>query len=489
MRRSSKCGKRRILDSPNSICIVIFEVVYNWSLGSWVYKFVPISQYEVERRTDLLVAFDHVYSFDWSGNPVHVLLHTSESLRPINPFDDTPMPCPSHIFSNMVRVLPVFHRQSQIPLLPLEVMYSIVKFALGGKNTGWRRRLLVYGLVCKSWARALDLALGGFEDAVEYDYPGVISVARAVEARPERAAAIKTFDPSLFEFNIQPSGPSATEKWEAILTILSHAKSAQVVRLTYINPVYRERFLQLLQSLREVRKCIMEFPKSTNKFFRGSSFDLKDVLTGISEWEHLEILELSNFKIHHDLSSPQLKFNLKRLKFQSGTLDVTHLMLFAVTPRLRLEELHLKDVKELPNRDFFAFLAAVAPTLSHLIVLGCIFSRESGEEHAIDAAIPILVVLKTLSTDGYCATELALTRKTKKPSICDVDYRIFLGPASPGVTFAGAAQAMDVTAWSSVSLLWPDKTGWQQTLVDQARRRAEARQIKFDCRVARNVAL
>ncbi|KAG6853885.1 hypothetical protein C0991_000350 [Blastosporella zonata] len=492
-RRSSAIRRGRVLiaESPQSVCTVVFEIIDTGNSRYYIYELVPRSLSMLEQHRDLRTAFDHVYPCGPGDCPVHIILNTSHSFRPIPilsmlNYDPAQTANRSRIYAHTVRVIPVSRRNPPLLELPSEVIRHIVKLALADKSTGWRKKLLTYGLVCTSWEHVLDLALGGFEDVIEYDYPGVIPVARVLDARPERAAAIRTFDPSAFDYNIPQTGSIGNEKWEAILTILFYATSVKTVRLTNVNPPFVPRFLALLKELRQVRVCVMKFPSPKNKIFRGTNLTMTDVQTAIAEWEHLETLELANLyreDVHTLHPPPQLKFNVRKLALQFAALRGPQLMPFATTPAPRLTELNLLDVQELLNRDLLAFLDALAQTLSHLIVLRCNFVRAEDEEHAIDAVMPIMTSLVHLSTDGYCASILALSRKTNAPMDA-INCHISLRPANPGVTLADAAEVIAaVTGWSTVSLFWTQ--GWDETLVASIKREAKQRGVTLNCGVLR----
>ncbi|KAG6908955.1 hypothetical protein DXG01_002561 [Tephrocybe rancida] len=479
-------------NSPQSVCTVIFELTDTGNSRYNIYELIPSSLSKLEQRRDLRAAFDHVYPCGPAHPPVHVLLNTSHSFRPIaalamNSYD--PTNDRSCICSHSVRVVPMSRRSSSIPVLHPEVLRRIVKLALADKWKGWRRKLLSYGLVCKSWMHVLDLALGGFEEIVEYDHPGVIPVARLLDTRPERAAAIRIFDPSIFEYNIQPTGLRGDEKWEAILRILYHATLVETVRLTYVNPAFAQRLSPLLERLRHVRVCLMNFPNPSNKFFRGSQLSMPEVQAAIAGWDHLETLELSNLR-EEKLKTParQLRLNLRKLTIQSSVLWGFQLLSFLTTPAPRLRELHLNYVRDLSNQDLLAFLTAVAPTLSNLIVSRCtLVTQDVGEEYAIDAAIPIMTSLERLSTDGYCATALSISRAIRTPAMGLITRHISMRPAD-GVSLASVAKAIEVTGWSSVTLNWTTSEGWDEVLAQSARRTAQMRGIAFDCRVTRVIS-
>ncbi|KAG6856218.1 hypothetical protein H0H87_006369 [Tephrocybe sp. NHM501043] len=195
----------------------------------------------------------------------------------------------SPIHSRSVRVIPVFRKGSPLPGLPRDVLRYIIKLALN-KSFGWRRKLLPYGLVCKSWEHVLNLAFGGFEEIRnDYDYPIIIHVARLLNMRPERAAAIHVFKPQIFEFDFEPFGV-LSEKWEAILSILAHGTSVKTLHLPFIHPLSVQRYLAVLKDLRQVRTCIMKFPGAAH--VEDSNLTMRDVLTAIAGWKQLETLDL-----------------------------------------------------------------------------------------------------------------------------------------------------------------------------------------------------
>jgi len=116
----------------------------------------------------------------------------------------------------------------------------------------------------------------------------------------------------------------------------------------------------------------------------------------------------------------------------------------------------MKEVCGLRNQDFRVFLTAVAHSISKIIVLQCIFSRDVDEEFALDAAMPNLSSLETLSADGRSVSALAISRRPLINSTASRDLHgsISIEPAGSELALHEVAEAMKVTTWKAIRVIW-----------------------------------
>ncbi|KAG5634867.1 hypothetical protein H0H81_000467 [Sphagnurus paluster] len=208
----------------------------------------------------------------------------------------------------------------------------------------------------------------------------------------------------------------------------------------------------------------------------------------ISGWENLEALEMSNWR-EPDLAEsqdiPPLSGKIQSLLLQRGQLTGPHLMRFVAGERSRLRELHLFDIKKLSNGELLACLKAVAPTLSRVSIMHCTISTEN--ELAIDAAMPELVALRSLSIDDSCIGIPSIERKRSTVPGKQVDGSVqimeIFGKLS--ISPEGLASAMHITGWAKISLE-PLGPAWTPAIVENIQKIASERGIVFSCATISN---
>ncbi|KAF5383627.1 hypothetical protein D9615_003558 [Tricholomella constricta] len=415
---------------------------------------------------------------DRPENPHIRISRATENLHAHNPTDDR-----SGLHVHSVRVIPVSRLPRKLPELPPPLISYIIKLALGEKLNGWRAALLSFGLVCRSWACVLDLALGGFDEIPDGEKPGVIPVARTVKARPERAACIRTFSPWTYETPIS-SQEESLPKWHAILTILTHATAVEHLIFASVHPSIVQDFIPLLRRLRKVRVLKMNFPGPKNKFNRGHTFTMSDIQSMISEWEQLEALELNYWRDDIPEVSLMPSWNprkIKELTLVGGKLNGPQLMLFTWRSVPCLRELHLRDVRGLSNSDLLVFLKAVAPTLSGLFITNSSTRATADEEPAIDTVMPEMFSLERLTVAGICSAR-TIARKPVHSSVqggYGSHGSLYIQPEAPETTLEDVGRAMEVTTWRSVLVLMVKTPDWDEALELRIRNTAKKRGIGF----------
>ncbi|KAF8074935.1 hypothetical protein FPV67DRAFT_1665695 [Lyophyllum atratum] len=491
---AAQSSKRLLTGAARPVCTFVFELIDRSDERYNRCTLVPHSKFEAEQLREVRIAYDFAYPCNSTHRSIVITLNTSQ------PFHRTPLSAygmidlntllaPIHAHS--VRIVPFPRRQQQFPSLPSWLLCSIVKLALGGKPKGWRKALLSFGLVCKSWALVLDLAVAGFDEIDDEDKPGVVAVARALELRPERAAAIRIFSPWVHEGFIDPSGEASLDKWHAVLTILTHATSVETVDFSSIHASIARDLVRLLQKLRKVRVCKFKFRNGTTRFSRGHALSMDEVQTCIADWEQLESLGLMSWRDTRqtpDAPPPsRLACKIRNLTLEGAKITGPQLMLFASGPTAYLKELRLTNVKDVPNCDFLSFLNAVAPTLSRLVVLESTIHRITDEEErAIDAAMPAMGALEHLYTNGDCVSALAIARKAPaRPRVGNtaVHGSIIIRTASLGMSFEDVTKAVKMTMWETVSVTWAGAPDWDKAQAESTKRAASERGVTFECRV------
>ncbi|GLB41847.1 hypothetical protein LshimejAT787_1004470 [Lyophyllum shimeji] len=502
MRRSeaARCSKGVSMD-PRPVCTLIFELVDASDDRYRYHTLVPRSPSEANNLHHARVAFDLAYPYNSSHLFILLAIKSFHSFHRIPEvagfLGATADARRSHsgIDVHSMRVLPVTRRQQgKYAALPPGVLCHVVKLVLGGKPKGWRTALLSFGLVCKSWVHVLDLALGGFDEVEDEDRPGVLALARVLRLRPERGAAIRVFNPWTYEHYIDPSGEASIGKWQAILDIMRCAASVESVKFSSIHSSIVADFIRLLKELRSVRSCTMNYRSGMKRtpMARGHVFSMHGVQTFIADWEHLETLELLNWRdADPDPEAPvslHLACNLRVLRLEGGKLTGPQLTRFAPHPTSHLKDLSLVKVQNLPNHDLLSFLNNVTSTLSRLVVLGCTFDRATAdEEHAIDAAMPAMIALEHLFTDSSCVSAHAIARKPASEPHSNHAARtlIHIGAANLGMKFEDVAKAVEVTGWKAVDVFWEGAPDWEEAQLERTKQVARERGVAFECHMRR----
>ncbi|KAG6817225.1 hypothetical protein H0H87_011282 [Tephrocybe sp. NHM501043] len=187
----------------------------------------------------------------------------------------------------------------------------------------------------------------------------------------------------------------------------------------------------------------------------------------------------------------ELTARLEYLGLDTGRISRPQLLFFAGSPSLpsSLQAVAFRRLQGLTNADVLAFLAHISPTIEHLSIRNCEFSRSEDEEHAIDAIMPRMTVLRVLDVSGDLISDLAVSRKTF-PNSTSAPSGLKFGNNQPRACFddpdisrfTKLSEALAVTGWVSVTLRFKPRAVLDPKLIDAATRTAIARGIKFDAK-------
>ncbi|KAF8071527.1 hypothetical protein FPV67DRAFT_879000 [Lyophyllum atratum] len=425
---------------------------------------VPCSRLPLD-QLPLRVIYERVHRVS-PGNPSLLVFLDSNVCFESLPQELCDSHFPAAIRAHSIRVLPTSGRQgSFFPLHPA-IIRHVVDFAIGGRPFGWRRALLAYGLVSKSWAHVLDLFFERFSGSNEFQKVDVCDVARALERRPERGALMHTLD--FTDYNLGPPedlktvGPfyNGLEGWHAFLKILQYATSVRRLCLLAIPEMFSNSFVRGLSDLRKVQRC-----------FSGSciSLTMADIQTFIAEWEDLTSLSVTYWAGQGDTepSSRRLTCNVEELNLFRGDMNGRQFLRFLSVPRPRLKRLQLQYVQGISNEEFRSFLFLAAPTLSQISVSECPMPCSSpNEEFALDAVIHMMDAITFISAPGTHVSARILSRKISRtpPSSGAIRATIYINCAGADTTIGQVAEAMKVTGWEMIWITWPERSMWDEVL-------------------------
>lgn len=173
--------------------------------------------------------------------------------------------------------------------------------------------------------------------------------------------------------------------------------------------------------------------------------------------------------------------NIQDLGLHNGALDGFQLLRFVSSPHPCLQTVDFDNIRGVSNRDLLNFLSEIASTLTSLSIRGSgIPPSSDDEEYAIDAVMPKLVSLESVTVVGDYLSALAIARKPsrRRHSVHYAQHSISISRA-PGMSMAGVAKAMEVCCWEIVFITWsyvPD-----EVMREKAVNTARARGITFNC--------
>ncbi|KAF8071528.1 hypothetical protein FPV67DRAFT_1481595 [Lyophyllum atratum] len=281
-----------VFDLP--IFTVVFELIDTGEMHFMhdlqLASLVPYSHLTLN-QSPLRVAYDRVHRVS-PGNPSLLVFLDSNICFERLPEELCDSHLPSAIPVHSIRVLPIFGRQrSFFPLHPAIIRHA-VDLAIGNGPRGWRRALLAYGLVSKSWAHVLDLFFERFDGSIEFPKVDVLDVARALDRRPERGALIRTLNFANYRGRSlgdqKTVGPfySGLDGWHAFLKILQFATSARSIYLpTSVPKIFTSPLVRGLSDLRDIRSC----------FLLLSALTMADIQSFIARCEDLATLTVTHW--------------------------------------------------------------------------------------------------------------------------------------------------------------------------------------------------
>lgn len=412
------------------------------------------------------------------------------------------------LVEHSIRIMPISVPRSLFRPLPCRVLRHIVQYAFERKKQGWRKDLLAIGLVCKGWSHVLGLFFQGLPSAVFTEHysdpPNAIAVSRSLEMRPDRAELIQHFNPRAF-ISSNAEDEEVWKRSEALVAILQQATSLKEVHLCDIHTSHVSAARDALSQLHEMKKFYAD--RSMLLYRNVGGFTMLDLQRAISNSKDLrifraaswhrgddtelvsssQILSLSYLPVRrsislHAVQLPPLTRKLESLELFQGNINGPQFLHFA-TPRLRT--LRLYAVTGLVNSDLLSFLSQVAPILETLIIESTTILRNSkDEEYAIDAAMPLMTNLVSLTISGDLGSVLVLTRKPATPQgSLRRAVLIFLGVSANVLGMDSIIMAAGVTLWDVARLSSDVESGnaWNEYSRMRASEIARKRGIEFSC--------
>ncbi|KAF5386613.1 hypothetical protein D9615_001544 [Tricholomella constricta] len=419
------------------------------------------------------------------------------------------------------RILPISSRSTSLSSLPFTLLSRVVLHAIFDNKERWRRSLLSFGLVCKSWAPLLDLFFSHFCNHVRpfdkgYEYlPRIEAVARSLEMVPRRAALIKRYTPRTYLRPVKAEHSHIF--WKAQNTILRlAATSLQHLHIDSTrtdDPSFQE-FIDIISGLRGIQTFQLSGPWSKPSWAKVGDLRnlvVEDIQRIICLWPHLTSLILTSWDAFpttwNSLASQSLQSQvilatdaghvveegmgakkaqlvcpIEELRFYSGELTRSQLLIFAspTLPLPRLQRAKFYYVKGLTNSHFLGFLTRVASTLVSLTVIRSEILRGGDEEYAIDATMPSMLSLETLSLEGDVASASVISGKIKRQGR-DTDGRKDTMQLY-NLSFTdheSIVHALGVTGWDVISIGWHKLPEFGVDLIREGSQIAAARGINL----------
>ncbi|KAF9459686.1 hypothetical protein BDZ94DRAFT_1001647 [Collybia nuda] len=399
--------------------------------------------------------------------------------RLINPdYPSVPTyPRPRSMPTHMVRVLPLSGSAPIFLQLPLTILRRIATFAFSRRESGFRRGLLSFGLICKAWLPVLDIffeILGhpNYHSRIK-DLPSAAAAARTLECKPEKAKFLKIFRSRDYFIDDDEDNLAG-----AHISILKLATFITDITISSVPPSLVDPFLNTASMLKAVRNFTVstqdDMGSSSSTISKKSSPQLRisDILNLISHWEELRTLIIIQSQSSNNSDVEYINGHLNTLA-QSYSCKIEGLNLSHVTisgPQILrlispshpiLTGLSLDNISGVSNREFLSFLSYASPTLVHLHISSSNIPRDSdAEEYAVDAVMPLMVALNGATISGQ-ASILAIARKSRSKVPKPINSLQSLYSMNTSVTFtdntydpsaSDVAAALQTTGWRSITI-------------------------------------
>ncbi|KAG6824515.1 hypothetical protein H0H92_006635 [Tricholoma furcatifolium] len=269
------------------------------------------------------------------------------------------------------------------PTLPQHVLTVIFSYALWD-CADWRKRMVQYGAVCKSWSIIYDLFFGRVCER-DCDTIDIGVLERSLYHNPNRGQFLRTV--STNKLNMWSGDMALNQKrMKALAFILQTASLVERIFLDNLRVPLSDEVIQILSKMTQVRFAAFSSPVANSVERRSLSLR---VLNSLANWTKLERLHI----MHWDTLGARLCW-------------------FALAPAICLEFVNLQNIDGLSNAGLTYFLTAISATLKSLKILQCPVHRNDSEERAFDAALPNMEILQHADVAGDIASTVALTRTT-----------------------------------------------------------------------------
>jgi hypothetical protein len=155
-----------------------------------------------------------------------------------------------------------------------------------------------------------------------------------------------------------------------------------------------------------------------------------------------------------------LTANIQDLHLLHSKITGAQLLRFIRPDDAFLKTLILSHVHGFSNSELFTLLSSVARTLTTLRITYCTIPRDNEEEEfALDAVMPQLSAIETVSTAGDCISVLAIARKAESLEP-DSMSRATSRPYFPSIGISAAPtldceclpSAVNTTGWKTISI-------------------------------------
>ncbi|KAG6914989.1 hypothetical protein DXG01_014023 [Tephrocybe rancida] len=441
-----------------SVCTIILEVLRPWQdEGAEICVSLSLRSTMGPSVSDLRIVYD--YTQPCTPAQPALLLHLSSNMF----IARLPPKCLDFTYqfgltSHMIRVKPTGSGARRVPL-PAEVIRRIAELSIVNRSTGWRQALLSYGLVCKAWSHVLDLFFLSFDDSGTgfNDNPDICLVAQSLDARPGRGSLMPAVSIRDFTSLVDADGLLSSADSHALLTVLGHASPVllKVLRLFLVPVDIAEDMQRRLERLHALEEVALGWEDNT------LGFDMDTIQALVSKWPrllHVNFIKWAESDGTKNSLPPSLMCKLRTLDLDTGVIKGPQLMRFIASPNQCLSVFRMSEVNGLWNHDLALFLSTVASTLEDIQILNCQFLRVSDEEFAIDVVVPMFqaALFPNLGGTGLASAK-AISRKR-----ADKLEPVIQGPVSSlvlqlpvgEISEDAARQALEVTGWASVIILW-----------------------------------
>lgn len=305
LERHDRLGSVDMRHNILPLCTAVFELIDISTDILLSVKLIP--RPAISGGDNLRIAYNRAHPCTQTSHSMIAFLETNLSFHGIrNPsLYIRHGPRRAGIVAHSLRILPIFEERPPAVYLPPSVIRQIVRNSVKSKSRGWRAALLSCGLVCRSWSHTLDLFFD-LQSRYDQDKTTAVAVAHSLEFRPDRARLIRKFCSEYFQKYTSTDNETFLILSQALLTILTMAKSTKDIYMDPIHGSLLPNYIQALCQLRKVKRCVLNgtsgFLQSSNDIDIGIRrcmclADIQKIITNWSDLRKLEISRWENFEV------------------------------------------------------------------------------------------------------------------------------------------------------------------------------------------------
>jgi len=328
-------------------------------------------------------------------------------------------------FGHAIHILPSASMRPPCISLPPEIL-ALIFFEASWRRGSWRKEVLSWALVCRSWeGPALEYLYETFDNNLaDYGFqPRLVDLAKTITRNPNLGRMIRVVDFTCFRevLRCSPLEPYI------VGSLIETLEAAPLIRNLYIPGIPNDRAIELInavckgQNLATLKIRIARFKwelKESAKVFYATpdSGIMAKLFHRIQSLRNVEFWLFTSAEDSEVLSTPP-SCSLETLILDNGNIPISHLQLLTSTSLLSLQEVTLKAVVGLSNQDLMNWLFGISGNLVHLDLRQSKFPRQTPDEpFAVETIMPSMAKLESVTLDAGMFSSVILERFNPDPS-------------------------------------------------------------------------